>query len=61
MSERSKEVTNEEIESHVSLILEEAPTASLGATGNAFKNVFFTMMAQMFDKFMENPQAPQPQ
>ncbi|KAH1046467.1 hypothetical protein J1N35_037251 [Gossypium stocksii] len=61
MSEGSRDVIGEEIESHVPTIPKQAFAASLGATRNAFRNIFFTMMTQMFDQFMGNTQAPQPQ
>ncbi|XP_040950929.1 uncharacterized protein [Gossypium hirsutum] len=56
ISEGSRETIKEETESHVPLVPEQAPTVGLRAIENAFRNVFFTMMTQMFDYFVGNTQ-----
>ncbi|KAH1121890.1 hypothetical protein J1N35_005050 [Gossypium stocksii] len=61
MFKGSREATSEEIESLVPPVQEQAPTVGLGVVANAFQNVFFTMMTQMFEEFMGTTQAPQPQ
>lgn len=51
MSESLRKVTGEYIESHV-LTQEHATTANnnnVGNAGNTFRNMFFTMMAQLFE------------
>ncbi|KAH1056345.1 hypothetical protein J1N35_034410, partial [Gossypium stocksii] len=56
MFDSSREAIGEEMESHVPT-QEQATTANndnMGNAGNSIRNMFFTMMTQLFDQFMGN-------
>lgn len=63
MFDSLREAVGEEMESHV-LTQEQTTTANnnnVRNAGNAFRNMFFTMMTQLLDQFMGNKQKQQPQ
>ncbi|KAH1031531.1 hypothetical protein J1N35_043705 [Gossypium stocksii] len=59
MFDSSRKVVGKEMESHVPI--QEQATTTNNNTGNAFRNMFLIMMAQLFDQFMGNEQEQQPQ
>ncbi|KAH1073084.1 hypothetical protein J1N35_025412 [Gossypium stocksii] len=60
VSESSREVTGEEIESHVPLMQGKGLIVDPGMARNAFHNVFVIMIGQWFDQFMGTTQVPLP-